>query len=102
LPDNGFLLDYVPRTDRRVLIQAAGWSMQFVPVWGDILSDMILLDEAMNTSSKYAKYMEYFSLSRPNRLIENITLINKGFQTVSFSFFTLVLSFHITIFVWKI
>jgi glycine/D-amino acid oxidase-like deaminating enzyme len=99
LPDNGFLLDYVPRTDRRVLIQAAGWSMKFVPIWGDILSDMILLDEAMNTSSKYAKYMEYFSLSRPNRLIENITLINEGFQTVSFSFFTLVLSFHITIFV---
>ncbi|CAF1609701.1 unnamed protein product, partial [Didymodactylos carnosus] len=51
LPDNRFLLDYVPQTNRRVLIQAAGWSMKFVPVWGDILSDMIFLDEAMNSSS---------------------------------------------------
>ena len=33
LPDNGFLLHYVPQTNRRVLIQAAGWSMKFTPVW---------------------------------------------------------------------
>jgi hypothetical protein len=93
LPDNGFLFDYVPKTNRRVLIQAAGWSMKFVPVWGDIILDMILLDEeAMNTSSKYAQYMEYFSLYRPNRLIEDVT--NKGFQPVSICFLTLVLSFH--------
>ena len=94
LPDNGFLLDYVPQTNRRVLIQAAGWSMKFVPVWGDILSDMILYDGAMNTSSNYTQYIEYFSLSRPNRLIENITVINKGFQPVSMRFLTLILSFH--------
>jgi hypothetical protein len=98
LPDNRFLLDYVPQTNRRVLIQAAGWSMKFVPVWGDILSDMILLDEAMNSSSKYAPYMEYFSLSQPNRLIENVTITSKGFQTKSICFLTLVLSFHIAFF----
>jgi hypothetical protein len=86
LPDNGFLLDYVPRTNKRVLIQAAGWSMKFVPVWGDILSDMILFDDAMNISSKYAKYMEYFSIFRPNRLIEEVTLNNKGFQIASPAF----------------
>ena len=86
LPDNGFLLDYVPRTDRRVLMQAAGWSMKFVPIWGDFLSDMILLDEAMNTSSKYAKHMEYFSLSRPNRLIEEATINNAGFKHESSAF----------------
>ena len=83
LPDNGYLLDYVPRTNKRVLIQAAGWGMKFVPVWGDILSDLILLDDTMNTSSKYAKYMEYFSLSRPNRLIEEFTINNRGFHTAS-------------------
>ncbi|CAF1283605.1 unnamed protein product, partial [Rotaria sordida] len=40
LPDNGFLLDYVPNTNKKVLIQAAGWGMKFVPIWADILSDM--------------------------------------------------------------
>ena len=98
LPDNEFLLDYVPQTNERVLMQAAGWSMKFVPIWGDIISDMILLDEAMNTSSKYAQYMEYFSFFRPNRLIDDITIPNKGFQNVSIWFLTLVLSFHIIFF----
>ncbi|CAF3920416.1 unnamed protein product [Rotaria sp. Silwood1] len=75
LPDNGILLDYVPQTNNQVLIKAAGWGMEFVPVWGDILSEMILFnnDDTMKTSSKYAKYMEYFSLSRPNRLINDAT-----------------------------
>jgi len=83
-------------SEKECCLQAADWSMKFVPIWGDILSDMILLDEAMSTSSKYAPYMEYFSLSRPNRLIEEITITNKGFQTKSIYFLTLVLSFHTT------
>jgi glycine/D-amino acid oxidase-like deaminating enzyme len=70
LPDNGFVLDYVPRTNRRVLMQAAGWGMDFIPIWADILSNMILFE--INTSSQYSKYIGYFSLSRPNRLIEGI------------------------------
>jgi hypothetical protein len=73
LPDNEVLLDYVPQTNNQVLMQAAGWDMNFVPVWGDILSEMILFndDDTMKTSSKYTKYMKYFSLSRPNRLIKD-------------------------------
>ncbi|CAF3771139.1 unnamed protein product [Rotaria sordida] len=63
LPDNGFLLDYISQTNRRVLIQTAGWNMKFVPIWSDILSDMILFDEAMNTSSKYAKKTTAFVIS---------------------------------------
>jgi hypothetical protein len=98
LPDNGFLLDYVPQTNRRVLIQAAGWSMKFAPVWGDILSNMILLDEAMNSSSKYTPYMGYFSLSRSNQLIETTTIASKGFQTKSICFLILILSLHIAFF----
>ena len=98
LPDNGFLLDYGPQTNRRVVIQAAGWSMKFVPIWGDILSDMILYDETMNISSPYAQYMKYLALSRPNRLIENITVTNKGFQPVFVGFLTLTLSFHRVLF----
>ncbi|CAF0790255.1 unnamed protein product [Adineta steineri] len=78
LPDNGFLLDYVPNTNRRVLMQAAGWGMKFVPVWADILSDMILLES--NDASPYAKYLPYFSLSRPYRLITNA---NQGSVTSS-------------------
>ncbi|CAF1285717.1 unnamed protein product [Rotaria sordida] len=100
LPDNGFLLDYISQTNRRVLIQTAGCNMKFVPIWSDILSDMILFDEAMNTSSKYAKYMKYFSLTRLNRIIENTTTSNPsnlGFKTVSNYFLTFTLSFYISI-----
>jgi glycine/D-amino acid oxidase-like deaminating enzyme len=81
LPDNGFLLDYAPQTNKRVLIQAAGWGMKFVPIWGDILSDMILFE--INSSSNYFKYMNYFSLSRPNRLIEELIKPNKGYKFTS-------------------
>jgi hypothetical protein len=82
LPDNGFLLDYAPQTNKRVLIQAAGWGMKFVPVWGDILSDMILFE--INSSSNYFKYMDYFSLFRPNRLIEELIIKpNKGYKFTS-------------------
>jgi hypothetical protein len=43
--------------------------------------------------------MEYFSLSRPNRPIENIiTLISKGSQTKSICILTFFLSFHIAFF----
>ncbi|CAF2956583.1 unnamed protein product [Rotaria sp. Silwood2] len=84
LLDNGFLLDFVPQTDNRVLMHAAGSEMGFAPVWADILSEMILFDR--NLSSKYAKYLDYFSITRPNRLIEENTP-NKGFQLASSSLF---------------
>jgi len=81
LPDNGFLLDYVPRKNNRVLIQGAGWGMKFVPIWADILSDMILFE--MNSSAQYAEYMNYFSLSRSNRLIEELIKPSKGCKFTS-------------------
>lgn len=92
LPDNGFLFDYIPNTNNQIIIQAAGWGMKFVPVWGDILSDMILLDNQMNISSKYGKYMKYFSLSRPYRLIEQN-------QTLTLSNHAIKLTFSILIFI---
>jgi len=81
LPDHGFLLDYVPQTNRRVLMQAAGCGMDLIPVWADILSNMILFE--MNTTSKYSKYIDYFSLSRSNRLIEEMIIPNKGQKMIS-------------------
>ncbi|CAF1022356.1 unnamed protein product [Didymodactylos carnosus] len=67
LPDNGFILDYVPNSNRKILLQAAGWGMKFVPVWADILSSMILDNIEQST---YAQYMPHFSLSLPYRMIE--------------------------------
>ncbi|CAF4098048.1 unnamed protein product, partial [Adineta steineri] len=57
LPDNRFVLDYVPRTNKRILMQAGENEITFAPVLADILSDMVLFD-GMNTSSKYTKYLE--------------------------------------------
>ncbi|CAF1007962.1 unnamed protein product [Rotaria sp. Silwood1] len=51
---NRFLLDFVPRTDNRVLIHAAGLEMNFAPVWADMLSEMILTVE----STRRRKYIE--------------------------------------------
>ncbi|CAF3797349.1 unnamed protein product [Adineta steineri] len=57
LPDNKFVLDYVPRTNKRILMQVGENEITFVPVLADILSDMVLFD-GMNTSSKYTKYFD--------------------------------------------
>jgi glycine/D-amino acid oxidase-like deaminating enzyme len=84
--DNGFLLDYVPNTNKKVLMQAAGWGMKFVPIWADILSDMILLESP--DQSPYAEYLPYFSISRPHRLIPNAA---NGPNKLSFGFYYLFL-----------
>jgi hypothetical protein len=74
LPGNGYLLDYVPRTNKRMLIQASSIGLTFAPIWADILSDMSLFE--INSSSKYAKYMNYFSLPQPN----SVTIFNQGYR----------------------
>ena len=82
LPYNRVLLDYVPRTNKRILMHIDETEMTFVPVWADILSDMILFDD-MNTSSKYTKYLDYFSFSRLDQLFTEIVVTNKGYQWIS-------------------
>lgn len=67
LSDSEYLLDYVPQTNQRVLMQAAGLETNFAPIWADILSRMILSDRIL--TSRYAKYMDYFSFARPSRLV---------------------------------
>ena len=66
LSDNGFLIDYLPNRTRyheKLIMYAAGWGMKFVPLWADMLAELVLHPNA----SKYAKYMPHFSFALPNR-----------------------------------
>ena len=36
----GFVLDFVPDTDRRIVLTAGGWGMKFATIFGKILSDL--------------------------------------------------------------
>lgn len=38
-PGAGFVLDFVPGTDNRIVVATGGWCMKFVPMFGVILSD---------------------------------------------------------------
>ncbi|CAF0793817.1 unnamed protein product [Adineta steineri] len=79
LPDNKFVLDYVPRTNKRILMQVGENEITFVPVLADILSDMVLFD-GMNTSSKYTKYFEYFSFPQSHQATTEGIISSKGNQ----------------------
>jgi glycine/D-amino acid oxidase-like deaminating enzyme len=84
LPDNGFLIDYLPDTIRyhnKLIMYAAGWGMKFVPLWADVLAELALNPQ----SSKYAKYKDKFSFQpgrwSPNNVVpssaRHITMPNK-------------------------
>jgi monoamine oxidase/glycine/D-amino acid oxidase-like deaminating enzyme len=100
IPGSEFLLDYIPQTNKRMIIQVAPMATSLVPIWADILSDMTLFE--INSSSKYAKYINYFSLPQPNRPANGSVMSNKGYRlTYSFSvlcgFVSLVHYFSISI-----
>lgn len=73
LPDNGFLIDYLPSRIRyhdKLIMYAAGWGMKFVPLWADVLAE-ITLDP---NSPKYVKYMAKFSFDIDGRYSYNNTV----------------------------
>jgi len=65
LPDNGFLLDFAPAfvpNNKRIILQAAGWGMKFVPIFGDYLAQLAV--------GKMTSIPPEFSITKPGRLIE--------------------------------
>lgn len=95
LSDNSFIVDYVPNTNKKVLIQTAGWRMKFVPIWTDILSYMIFLEST--DTSIYAKYLPYLSLSQPNRLITITQQSSNSSNKFSFLFYYFLILFILMI-----
>ncbi len=72
-------------------------------IWRNMATEVNVSDYYFSNQTCLATFLPDtgFSLPRPNRPIQNITITNKGFQTIFVLFFTLVLLFHIAIFVWK-
>ncbi|CAF3304755.1 unnamed protein product [Rotaria sp. Silwood2] len=73
VPDNGFIIDYLPSQVKyhdKIMMYAAGWGMKFVPVFADILVNLIF--DTIPTSP-YSKYMPKFSLDIENRVIPYLT-----------------------------
>ena len=57
--DPGFVLDFLPGTDKRIVLCTAGWAMKFVPMFGTILADL-----ALNGETEYEPLIKGMSLDR--------------------------------------
>ena len=57
----GFVLDFVPDTDRRIVLTTGGWGMKFAPLFGKILSD---LASEGHTSSNYQDLIHPMNINR--------------------------------------
>lgn len=61
----GIVLDFLPNTNKRIVLTAGGWCMKYVPVMGIILAKMALLGEAGG---------DYKCLIKPMKITQGILL----------------------------
>lgn len=66
VPDNMFVCDFVPETNKNVLIFTAGWAFKFVPLLGIILKDLAVKGHTENEIFKEA--LEHFKFDRPGNI----------------------------------
>ena len=57
----GFVLDFLPNTDNRIVIVAGGWAMKYIPVMGIITADLAVDG---HTSPQYAELISPMSITR--------------------------------------
>ena len=70
----GFILDYVPETNQRILIHTTSVGTSFVAVWADMLTEMIT--SQINETHRYTKYLPHVSLLRLNDQINETIVSN--------------------------
>ena len=58
-PGSGFVLDFVPETNKRIVLTTGGWAMKFVPMFGKILADL-----AIDGETSYSEEIEQMKISR--------------------------------------
>ena len=58
-PDPGFVLDFVPETNNRIVLATGGWAMKFVPMFGKILADL-----AIDGKTSHSTEIEPMNISR--------------------------------------
>ena len=58
-PGSGFVLDFVPETNNRIVLYTGGWAMKFVPMFGKILADL-----AIDGKTRYSEEIEPMNISR--------------------------------------
>eukprot|EP01116_Phalansterium_solitarium_P008989 TRINITY_DN2296_c0_g1_i2.p1 TRINITY_DN2296_c0_g1~~TRINITY_DN2296_c0_g1_i2.p1 ORF type:complete len:483 (+),score=115.37 TRINITY_DN2296_c0_g1_i2:85-1449(+) len=59
--DNGYVLDFVPGTDKRVVLYTAGWAFKFVPLFGKFLAELVLDG---HVDPKYEEVFATFKIDR--------------------------------------
>ena len=55
--DPGFVLDYLPNSNKRIVLCTGGWAMKFVPSFGKILVDL-----ALDGNTEFQRLIENMSL----------------------------------------
>ena len=55
----GFVLDFIPNTDHRIILTTGGWGMKFAPIFGKILADL-----AVDGKTHYQNLLQPMNISR--------------------------------------
>ena len=63
-PDPGFVLDYLPNSNKRIVLCTGGWAMKFVPSFGKILSEL-----AIDGNTEFQRLIENMSLSEERDIL---------------------------------
>jgi glycine/D-amino acid oxidase-like deaminating enzyme len=70
LSDKGFILDYMPGFEQKVVLGTDSWSsIQYVPLFADILARLVVANESTPWPSDYASVLPEFSINIKGRII---------------------------------
>ena len=72
----GFVMDFIPNTDRRIVLTTGGWGMKFAAIFGKILADL-----ALDGKSRYQSLIQPMNINR-GILIEEHDKIKRATNTV--------------------
>ena len=80
----GFVLDFVPNTDHRIILTTGGWAMKFVPMFGKILADL-----AVDGKTSYQDLIQPMNINRGILFkdqveMEGVACISEQLQAIKF------------------
>ncbi|CAF2501684.1 unnamed protein product [Rotaria sp. Silwood2] len=70
LSDRGFILDYIPGFEQKLVLGTDSWSsIQYIPAFAEILARLVLTNGSSTWSDDYASFMTEFSVHVNGRII---------------------------------
>jgi hypothetical protein len=77
LSDKGFILDYIPGFEQKLVLGTEAWSsIQYVPVFAEILGQLVTANEPSEISVDYAVLLSELSVNIKGRILPDPDVIN--------------------------